>query len=97
MLKALFSRGGRSPRPSFPKVSDEFSPLAHEVMEAYNGVRPEGAKPLFCYVPFNNMSFSFKGRVLACAYNQKVELGRYPDQSVREMWFNSDMGRQLRV
>src|SRR5690606_9559332 len=50
----------------------------------------------FCYVPFTNMTFSFRGRVLACAYNQKVELGKYPDQSIREMWFESKMGNALR-
>lgn len=65
-------------------------------MKAYNEHRPHGKKPLFCYVPFNNISFSFKGRVLACAYNQKVELGKYPEQTIHEMWFNSEMGNSLR-
>jgi MoaA/NifB/PqqE/SkfB family radical SAM enzyme len=96
MLKKLFSLGSHTVRPPLPKVSDHHAPLAREVMEAYNKARPEGSKPLFCYVPFNNMSFSFKGRVLACAYNQKVELGRYPDQGVRDMWFNSEAGNRLR-
>lgn len=67
-----------------------------EIYQAYNAFRPEGAKPLFCYVPFSNMSFSFEGRVLACAYNQKVELGHYPQQSVRQMWFESAEGNTLR-
>ncbi|MCF8463397.1 MAG: radical SAM protein [Flavobacteriales bacterium] len=66
-------------------------------MSAYNSFRPEGSKPLFCYVPFNNISFSFKGRVLACAYNQKVELGKYPNQSIHDMWFSSEMGNSLRT
>ena len=79
-----------------PKVSEDYTSLNEGVMQAYNKFRPEGEKPLFCYVPFNNISFSFKGRVLACAYNQKVELGKYPQQSIRELWFDSEMGNQLR-
>jgi MoaA/NifB/PqqE/SkfB family radical SAM enzyme len=95
MLKKLFSNIFKRDT-EHPKVSDGFTPLSDEVMDAYNEFRPEGSKPLFCYVPFNNISFSFKGRVLACAYNQKVELGRYPAQSIRDMWFASQMGNSLR-
>ena len=76
--------------------TSNYTALSKEVYEAYNRFRPEGPKPLFCYVPFNNMSFSFEGRVLACAYNQKVELGHYPTSSIRDMWFNSSEGDKLR-
>ena len=95
MLKRLLSKFTKQEN-KLPRVSDNHEPLPEEVMRAYNAHRPEGEKPLFCYVPFNNISFSFKGRVLACAYNQKVELGRYPQKSIRELWFDSEMGNQLR-
>lgn len=74
-----------------------YHPLNPEIYKEYNRFRPQGPQKLFCYVPFSNMSFSFEGRVLACAYNQKVELGRYPQQSIREMWFESEMGNTLRA
>lgn len=73
-----------------------YTPLDAKVLNAYNKFRPAGKQKLFCYVPFTNMTFSFKGKVLACAYNQKVVLGNYPQNSVREMWFNSEMGQELR-
>lgn len=72
-----------------------YQPLDAVIYEAYNNFRPEGAKPLFCYVPFNNMFFSFGGRVLSCPYNQDVELGQYPRQSVHDIWF-SENGKKLR-
>lgn len=72
-----------------------YLPLDNEIYQRYNRFRPEGAKPLFCYVPFNNIFFSFSGRVLSCPYNQDVELGKYPEKSVHEIWF-SESGRQLR-
>jgi MoaA/NifB/PqqE/SkfB family radical SAM enzyme len=77
-------------------IENGFDPLKPEVLRAYNQHRPDGLRPLFCYVPFSSMSFSFKGRVLACAYNQKVELGRYPQQTIHEMWFSSQEGDRLR-
>jgi MoaA/NifB/PqqE/SkfB family radical SAM enzyme len=77
-------------------IINGYKPIDKKNYKSYNKFRPEGPKKLFCYVPFNNMTFSFRGRVLACAYNQKVELGRYPNQSLTEMWFNSEMGNKLR-
>lgn len=62
----------------------------------YNSSRPLGAKPVFCYVPFNSLTFSFQGKVFACSYNRSVQLGQYPDQSIDQIW-NSDEARQLRT
>jgi MoaA/NifB/PqqE/SkfB family radical SAM enzyme len=95
MMKNLFKRA-RNEAVREGAQEGNYTPLNGEVFNAYNKFRPEGPKPLFCYVPFNNMSFSFRGKTLACAYNQKVELGRYPENSVREMWFESEMGQELR-
>jgi MoaA/NifB/PqqE/SkfB family radical SAM enzyme len=77
-------------------MAGEYQTINEEIYKGYNRFRPDGPKPLFCYVPFNNMSFSFEGRVLACAYNQKVELGHYPQSTIADMWFNSESGNKLR-
>ncbi|MCS6934336.1 MAG: twitch domain-containing radical SAM protein [Chitinophagales bacterium] len=61
----------------------------------YNRFRPLGAKPIFCYVPFNSLTFSFSGKVFACSYNRDVLLGKYPEQSIDEIW-NSPEAKQLR-
>jgi radical SAM protein with 4Fe4S-binding SPASM domain len=62
----------------------------------YNQVRPQGAKPVFCYVPFNSLTFSFSGKVFACSYNRSVQLGQYPDQSIDQIWM-SEEAKQLRT
>lgn len=72
-----------------------YTPLDATIYKEYNKFRPSGPKPLFCYVPFNSMFFTFGGRVLTCPYNQEVELGRYPEKSVHDIWF-SNSGKKLR-
>jgi radical SAM protein with 4Fe4S-binding SPASM domain len=62
----------------------------------YNQVRPLGAKSIFCYVPFNSLTFSFSGKVFACSYNRSVQLGQYPDQSIDQIWM-SEEAKQLRT
>lgn len=77
--------------------SDDFyQPLSPSILKKYSKHREYNPHKLFCYVPFNSMSFSFKGRALACVYNQKVELGNYPANSIQEMWFESVEGKKLR-
>ena len=62
----------------------------------YNNFRHLGAKPVFCYVPFNSLTFSFSGKVFACSYNRDVQLGQYPNQTIDEIW-NSTEANQLRT
>ncbi len=62
----------------------------------YNSNRPLGSKPLFCYVPFNSLTFSFSGKVFACSYNRAILLGNYPNKSIDEIW-NSEEANQLRT
>ncbi len=80
---------------AIPASTGEYSSLDPEIVRAYNKVRPQGPNRLVCYVPFSNISFSLEGRVLACDYNQRVELGRYPERSVKEIWLG-EPGRKLR-
>lgn len=76
----------------FPRhqVPEGYSPLEPQVHKAYNRFRPHGAKPFFCYVPFTSLTFSFSGQVFACSYNRRVLLGRYPKNSIREIWESAE-------
>lgn len=65
------------------------------IFKAFNKFRPEGPKPLFCYVPFNSLTFSFRGKVYACTYNREIVLGHYPQQTIDEIW-NGSEARKLR-
>ncbi|MCO5229648.1 MAG: twitch domain-containing radical SAM protein [Chitinophagales bacterium] len=97
MFKKWFYRGFKKDE-KVEKVEKDYkyTPLTMSSMKDYSKYRENNPHQLFCYVPFNSLSFSFSGRVLACVYNQKVELGTYPKNSIREMWFNSKMGNELR-
>ena len=73
-----------------------YIPIEDTILKEYNRTRPLGSKPLFCYVPFNNIFFSFNGKVISCPYNQTVVLGKYPEQNLREIWY-SEEGKKLRA
>ena len=53
-----------------------FQPLDAAQYAAYNRYRHEGAKPIFCYLPFNSLTFSMSGNVYVCNYNKNILLGR---------------------
>ena len=39
-----------------------------------------------CFAPSVNMLFATDGTVKACCHNSENSLGRYPDQTIREIW-----------
>lgn len=51
----------------------------------YNQQRRAGPRPLLCYSPSTSLYFGTEGKVSSCCYNREP-LGRYPDQSIREIW-----------
>lgn len=67
-------------------VEKGFHPLEQKLYKKYNKFRPEGAKPVFCYLPFSSLTFSFNGSVHVCGYNRDVLLGKYPENSIDEIW-----------
>lgn len=72
-----------------------FHPIDREMYRQFNRFRPLGAKPVFCYLPYNSLTFSFGGQVFVCSYNRDVQLGRYPDNSIDEIW-NGAEAKKLR-
>lgn len=48
-----------------------------------------------CYAPSVNMLFATDGSVKACCHNSENTLGRYPAQSIREIW-QSEAARSFR-
>ena len=68
-------------------AAQRYTPVDRSILDAYNRHRPEGAKKLICYVPFNSLTFSWLGKVYACTYNRNILVGEYPKDSIREIWF----------
>jgi radical SAM protein with 4Fe4S-binding SPASM domain len=67
-----------------------FEPLDRKRFREYNRFRPGGALPIFCYLPFNSMTFSMSGRVYVCSYNKNILLGRYPEQTIEQIWHGEE-------
>ena len=72
-----------------------FHPIDRELYRQFNKFRPLGPKPVFCYLPYNSLTFSFGGQVFVCSYNRDVLLGQYPDNSIDEIW-NGPEAHKLR-
>ncbi len=76
-------------------VKEGFNPINVDSFKRYNRFRPEGAKKLFCYLPYNDLTFSFSGQVYVCSYNRDISLGSYPENSIDEIW-NGKKAQKLR-
>jgi MoaA/NifB/PqqE/SkfB family radical SAM enzyme len=71
-------------------INKGFHPLDNKTYREFNRFRPNGPKPIFCYLPFTSLTFSFGGKVFVCGYNREVELGRYPINTIDEIWDGSN-------
>jgi radical SAM protein with 4Fe4S-binding SPASM domain len=62
---------------------------------AYNSSRTTKNPSSLCYAPSVNMYFSQDGTVHLCCHNMKYVIGKYPDQSILEIW-NSEAAKKVR-
>jgi radical SAM protein with 4Fe4S-binding SPASM domain len=92
MFKNLFEKFFNND--TVPDV-EGFEHIDRRKFKAYNQFRPDGAKKNFCYVPFNSLTFSFKGKVFSCTYNRDIVLGNYPENTIDEIW-NGEEANRLR-
>ncbi len=69
--------------------------LSSEVRAAYNRLRPPAFQKRLCFAPFSSLYFSRNGDILACCYNRKFVLGRYPADSLLQVW-NGEGARTMR-
>ena len=52
----------------------------------YNLTRVETARDLVCHAPFVSMNFDQSGDVTVCCLNRKFVVGRYPEQTLEQIW-----------
>jgi MoaA/NifB/PqqE/SkfB family radical SAM enzyme len=64
-------------------------------MVAYNETRSAKDQSSFCYAPSINMYFSQDGHVKLCCPNMEYSIGKYPDQSIAEIW-HSEAAKKIR-
>lgn len=74
-------------------IQKGYHPIDRNLYKQYNAFRPGGPKPLFCYLPYTSLTFSFGGQVFVCSYNRDIELGRYPSNTIDEIWNGAEANR----
>lgn len=77
---------------SFPSNLD---PHTAQLAKAYQKARPGFNHHTFCHAAEVNMLFSQEGQVYVCCHNQTYPIGKYPEQSISEIW-NSQAAEDLR-
>jgi MoaA/NifB/PqqE/SkfB family radical SAM enzyme len=71
-------------------------PIAVESVQKYNEQRVCRDKGTICHAAESTMYFGRDGAVSACCYSRTSPLGRYPEQSVEEIW-NGTVADSLRA
>jgi MoaA/NifB/PqqE/SkfB family radical SAM enzyme len=57
------------------------------ILNDYNKSRDCANKKSLCHAPNYSLHFSKNGLVSACSYTRFMPLGKYPDQTIEEIWF----------
>lgn len=70
--------------------------LSQDILQQYNQVRTGTDKALACHAPSLNLNFEQNGNVRACCYNARHLLGKWPDQSIEQIW-QGDKAAELRA
>jgi radical SAM protein with 4Fe4S-binding SPASM domain len=78
-----------------PVSMPQGSTMPEKAFIDYNRGRSQKHKSAFCGAPFTNMLFAQDGSVRVCCHNTEYILGRYPQQSVDEIW-NGEKFKELR-
>ena len=74
--------------------AQKYRPLGDDLIEAYRKVRSGISSAMLCHAPFAAVHFGPGGRVSSCCFSLKSS-ERYPDKSIREIWFG-EKSRRLR-
>lgn len=61
--------------------------LKPEALAEYQKVRNTKSPNIICHAPFSNINFEQGGNATACCYNRKHVLGKFPEQTIKQMWF----------
>ena len=59
-------------------------------IEQYNASRDPGQTYRICHVPFRSMFLGPDGRVNPCCANRTYVYGKYPEESLHEIWFGEN-------
>lgn len=64
----------------------KYNPIHSNILSEYKSFR-SGKHRHLCNAPFKSLRFSQSGNVLACCFNRGFSLGKYPENSLHDIWF----------
>jgi MoaA/NifB/PqqE/SkfB family radical SAM enzyme len=67
--------------------------LPSRPLRKYNRQRPRAHRKHICVAPLNSMYMGMRGRVSVCCVNKPYLIGRFPGQSLKEIWFGEKLKR----
>lgn len=70
--------------------------LSKEALKLYDDSRYNTDKSIVCHAPFVNLNFEQNGNVRACCYNTIHILGKWPNQTIKEIW-EGEKANELRT
>lgn len=70
--------------------------LDKNTLKSYNNTRLKNSIGYVCHAPFVNLNFEQDGNVTACCYNRTFILGKYPENSIEEIW-KGEKTKELRA
>ncbi|MFH1319494.1 MAG: radical SAM protein [Bacteroidota bacterium] len=74
-------------------MNSEFDPVDSKLIEEYNSTRPLDRQDNLCHAPFKSLLFIPSGHAMACHHNRGITLGKYPEDSIREIWFGNKLNK----
>lgn len=63
--------------------------LSPKSKDKYNLQRKTTNTNVACWAPFKSMYFGFRGNTSVCCFNKIHVIGKYPEQSLNEIWFGN--------
>jgi len=83
-IQSLLKKQGKNITPVVDTVA------ADPQKAAYNKLRSQPVHQSICLAPSVNMVFSTDGSVRACCHNYENVMGKYPNQSIQEIWQSTE-------
>ncbi len=71
----------------------KYHPVNKKLLKEYNAIRPKKKRKLLCHAPFKSLLFNPSGEVTLCHYNRGLSIGKYPENSIHEIWFGKKINK----
>jgi len=65
--------------------------LNKQHIKEYNSTRAVSKLKPLCRAPFSNLYFSRNGNIISCCFNREHILGKYPGQTLSELWHGTPL------